>query len=480
MTVMNNDLEIQIELEKLQQHLTLKDETWQVLANAGASTIRQLRQHVEAQIYDQHRNGFQRLAGLTRWLSIKKLARLAQTIGAKFAARMVGEMDPYFAVKVAKQLSPDVLSAIAANADPAKIRQIIKALPAELIRDVALQLISERNFIILGRFADALSAPAIREVVNAVKDNDILLKIGYYMENRAQLSNVIRMIDNNRVADIVRAGTEDITLWPKAIWVIDKVEKELQSRLANIMASEEELTLNSLVTVANREELWGPVLRALAVVNPKHYRKIVNLPALRDSAVITNLVDTAVELDLLQEALPLVKAMKSEFQEVVAHTALRKGEEVAEAVLEAAHAAQQFDLVLDLAQHLKDEERNMIARLPISHNRNALEGLMNAATQTGKVDLLLDFAQRLQKDSLQKVVDISLLDGGNLLQSLLDSARTTDGGWKAVATAITAVDAPDVLAQVGRVYKRQPENDQNAFQQAAQATGVWPRLQALI
>ena len=471
------NLEIQIELEKLGQYLTLEDASWQALAEAGASNLRELREHIEQEMYDQHRKGFQHLASWTRWLSIKQLAKLAHAIGAKMAARLVGEMDPYFAVKVARRLSPDFLSEVAANADPRKLRDVINRLPADLIREVALKQINEGKFMLLGRFADALSAPSIREVVNAVKDDGVLLTIAFYMENTTQLSNVIRMIDNNRVASIVRSGTENLDLWPKAIWVIDHVEGELKSRLGNIMAEEDERTLDSLVDVAHRQQLWGPVLRALSVVNPRHYRKIVNLPALRNNTVITELVNAAVSKNLLEETLPLVKAMQRDYQEVVAHTALRQGEEVAEAVVQAAHQAGHWDLILDLAQFLDDDERNMLARLPSSHNPSVIEALMRNAAKAGKTDLLLDFARRFHREGLQTVVEISLRDGGDLLQAFLDAARHTHNGWQAIATAVSVVDAPDMLRDIGRVYQRQSPEDQQAFREAANETGLWSRLE---
>ncbi|MDF1724020.1 MAG: hypothetical protein P1U59_05830 [Alcanivorax sp.] len=477
MNDLTTNLEIQIELEKLDQYLTLDHSTWQALADAGTSNLRELREHIEQEMYDQHRKGFQHLASWTRWLSIKQLAKLAYAIGAKMAARLVGEMDPYFAVKVARRLTPDFLGEIAAQADPRKIREIIRRLPAEIIREVALKQIQEKQFLLLGRFADALSAPSIREVVNAVKDDGALLTIAFYMENTAQLSNVIRMIDNSRLASIVRSGTENVELWPKAIWVIDHVEGELKSRLGNIMAEQDERTLDSLVDVAHRQQLWGPVLRALSVINPRYHRKIVNLPSLRNSTVITELVNAAVSKNLLEETLPLVKAMQRDYQEVVAHTALRQGEEVADAVVQAAHQAGHWDLILDLAQHLGDDERNMLARLPSTHNPSIIEALMRNAAKSGKTGLLLDFARRFHRDGLQTVVEISLRDGGDLLQAFLDAARDTRNGWQAIASAVSVVDAPDMLRDIGRIYQRQNAQDQQAFREAANETGFWSRLE---
>lgn len=102
---------------------------------------------------------------------------------------------------------------------------------------------------------------------------------------------------------------------------------------------------------------------------------------------------------------------------------------------------------------------------------------MRNAAKSGKTDLLLDFARRFHREGLQTVVEISLRDGGDLLQAFLDAARDTRNGWQAIATAVSVVDAPDMLRDIGRVYQRQPPQDQQAFREAANETGLWPRLE---
>ena len=146
-------------------------------------------------------------------------------------------------------------------------------------------------------------------------------------------------------------------------------------------------------------------------------------------------------------------------------------------MVQAAHQSGQWDLILDLAQFLGDEERNMLARLPSTHNTSVIEALMRNAAKLGKTDLLLDFARRFHREGLQTVVEISLRDGGDLLQAFLDAARDSRDGWHAIATAVSVVDAPDMLRDIGRIYQRQNPQDQQAFREAANETGLWSRLE---
>ena len=64
-----------------------------------------------------------------------------------------------------------------------------------------------------------------------------------------------------------------------------------------------------------------------------------------------------------------------------------------------------------------------------------------------------------------------------LLQAFLDAARDTRDGWQAIATAVSVVDAPDMLRDIGRIYQRQNPQDQQAFREAANETGLWSRLE---
>lgn len=470
------DLETRAELDKINELLDLQEESQQALAKAGAKKLRVLRKHLDSQLHNYKRSSFRGLAGWVRVLSKGYVAKLAQhALGSQIAGRVVSEMDPLIGSKIAKRLAPEFLAEAAAAADPAKVRDIIKLLPADLIRDAAMVMVQRGDYILMGRFADALSAPALRLIIEAVKDDAILLHIAYYMSDKSQLSKVVQMIDNDRVASILHTGTKH-DLWPEALAIIDGVNAELKGRLANIMAKQDETTLNSLVNVAYQQRLWGPVLRGMAKMNPKYYRKIVNLPAVKDKAVLTDLIQCAYEDGLIEAALPLVRPMSAEYQSAIAEAALQKGQEVTEAVLWAAQNSGRWDIILELAQHLGDDDRNTLAKLPIAQNRKVLNDLLHTAAKTGSLDLVLDFAKRFTPEGLRTVVAIGLENSGDLLESILKAARKTPDGWSAVVTAIAAVDDKAVLDDIGKVYRRQPPQDQSDFRAAATSEGIWKKI----
>lgn len=469
------DLETQAELNKLGQLLNLSADDLAPLASGGAENLRRYRRRVNQRIFDHHRDRFRRLEKVVRLLPKATVARLAQSaFGPRLSGRVVGEMDPLRAFKIAKRLPPEFLADAALHVDPPRVREIIRQLPAELIRDAALVMVAREDYITLGRFADALSAPAIRAVVGAVHDDAVLLHIAFYMEEKSQLSSIVHMIDNDRVASIMRTGTEK-DLWPEALSVVDNVDDELRGRLANIMAEQDEATLDGLVHVAYQQNLWGPVLRGMSRMNPKYHRKIVNLPSVKDETVLGDLVSTAYAEGLLEAALPLAAPMRAEWQKVVAHAALQQGPEVAEAAMWAAHNADQWDVALELFEYTDDSERDMLAQLPIASNKHVLDGLIRTAARIGKLGLLLNFVERMENQGQRAAAELSLANDGELLESILDAARTTEGGWAAVAVALSTV-GEDELSHAAQVYHRQSEEDRAAFQAAAREKGVWDVL----
>ena len=472
------DLETRAELEKLVAELKLDDATLNELAGAGAINIRRLRQSIQQKRHARKRAGFRKLAGLVRWLPKTYVAKLAQTaFGAELSGRVVGQMDPIRASRIARLLPPAFLADAAAAAEPERAREIIQLLPADVIRDAALILFERKDYILMGRFADALSAPAIRQVVASVPDDAALLQVAFFMEDKTQLGRILQMVDNERIATIMQTGMRE-DLWPQALSIIDNVSNELRARLANIMAAQDAETLNDLVSVAHRENLWGPVLRGLAQVNPKHYRKIVNLPAVRDEALLGDLITSAHEENLLEVALPLAERMRAEHQKTVAHAALKQGDELAEAALWAAHNSGRWDVLLELAQHLDDEERNVLARLPIARNRKVLRSLLSSAARAGRIPLLLDFAKRFEPEGLQLVVEIALENSADLLETIIASARTTPGGWDALAVAISSVHEENTLREIGAVYREQYPDDREAFKAAVGES--WNRIGPLL
>lgn len=470
------DLETRAEIERLKSSLDLSAETLCELEKLGAGAIHQLRHSITEQVFGYKREGFESLAGLVRFLPAGYLAKLAvSAFGARLCGRLVSCMNPISAAAIAKRLPPEFLADASAHADPRRVREVIRLLPAAVVRDSTLVLVKRQAYGVMARFADALSPSAIRAIVKAVDDDETLLKIAFLMEDKSQISKMIQMIDNDRIARIVRTGT-DKALWPAALAIIDGVEGELRSRLANIMGQQDSATLDGLVLVAHEQGLWPPVLRGMAAMSSKHYRKIVNLPSVQKPQLLQGLIQCAYDENLLEATLPLVSYMRADHQKLVAKLVLEQGDEIADATLWAANNSGHWRVILELAQYLEDSERNVLARMSIFRKKAPLKALLESAAESGQMLLLLDYAKRLDADGLRLMVQIALENSGDLLESMLSAARKDPEGWKVVVTAVAAVEKKEHFSQLREVFARQTREDQQAFRNSAEGLGFWERV----
>lgn len=470
------DLQTRAEVHKLAQLLKLSADQLADLGPAGAGDLARLRRHIAQRVNDDRRDGMRRLASLTRLLPARYAAGLAQrALGPRITARLVGEMEPLQARNIARHITAAFVADAAPHVDPERVQALVPTLPVEQVRDAALLLAEQGDYITMGRFADALSPQQLRAVVSAIESDAVLLRTAFFVERREQLSGIVYNIDNDRIARIMRTGTSE-GLLPEALSVIDHVDDELKARLANIMGAQERDALNALVDVAHRQRLWAPILRGMAHMHPKFQRRIVNLPALRDEALLADLVRAAYEEDLFEQALPLVKPMRPELRRVVAHAALSQGNDVAEAALRAAQSGGHWDVILDLAQDTDAAERDMLAGLPVLQRREVLEDVIAAIDTPPRAEAALDILGRMPADGLHLAATAATDDYAMGLERILDLLPADSQQMHVLARALATLD-DRLLRTAAEPVATRDARLRDAFTRAAQAAGVHDRLQ---
>lgn len=464
------------EIGKLAAVLGVEPESLAELgSSAGADELHRLRRRINKTIFDEKRDRFIRLERVTRLLPASYVARLAtEAFGPLLSARVVAEMNPLRARNIARHVSAAFVADVAPHIDPEKVQELIPQLPTELVKDTALLLVEREDYVTMGRFGDALSAQQLRAVVSAIDDDAALLLTGFFIEKREQLSRIIHNIDNVRIARIMRRGTE-ANLLPQALFIIDHVTDELKGRLADIMGEQDEATLDKLVSVADEELLWGPILRGLSNMHPRYRRKIVNLPQVKNEQLLGDLVRAAYEEGLLAVALPLARVMRPDYKRVVAHAALKQGADVAEAALEAAHSAGEWSTLLDLARYADESERELLATLRVLRRPEAMEALLEALNSDAAADMLLDVLGRMDQEAQQTAAYLLAAEGGALLEHLLDLAGGLHERWGTVARIIARLDG-QAMEDAGRVLRRRSDAEAAALRDGAKREKVWDVL----
>ena len=379
-------LEARAETIKLARLLGQPAENFDYLLDQPAASIRRFREALSDALFDQHRQGFERLAKLSSLLPTGITATLASTLlGATMSGRVAGELPPERAVKLAQKLPTEFLTRVCVELDPRRAEPLIKQMPASIVIDVAKGLIEREDYITMARFVGALPQDVLEQTINAIDSDEVLLRVAFFVENKSQLDAVIRILDETRLHGAIQAAT-DHDLWPQALSLVTQIGDDLKGQLGDIVAGQDETVLDGLAHVAQAQQLWRPVLTAVASMHENNQRKVVNLPAVTRREVLEAIIDTAHQQNLWPTLLPLVALMNTKHQQSVAKIALQQDPALLEGILAAVH--DQPDLqttLLDAIASLPAKTQTQLGETAAKkHPLDSYDKLWSIATNMGR------------------------------------------------------------------------------------------------
>lgn len=300
------------EVLKLARALGTTPAQLEYLDKLDAAAIRQLREQASASLFDAHHKLFQRIAATTRLLPAPLVAVIAEkAIGPLLCARTTGLLPPERAVEISRRLQAGFLADLCIELDPRSARAVIAAMPVERVVEVSRELARRKEYITMGRFVDCLGDAAIRATMNDLRDDEALLRIGFFVEDKRRLSDIIELLPRQRLLDIVRVAADgDAELWPEALAMINSVEDAQRRLMADLAAGMEETAILKMIATTQAQQLWPAMLPVVAMMNAANQRRLLNLPALRDAAVLDSLMRAAESARLWPLLLPLLALME--------------------------------------------------------------------------------------------------------------------------------------------------------------------------
>ena len=200
--------------------------------------------------------------------------------------------------------------------DPRRARDIIFALPPQLIGKVADVLTQRGEWIVMGRFVGHMTDDSLRAAFAVIPDAG-LLRISYFVEEKDQLDHVVRLLETERLSGAIRSASEE-DLWPQGLDLLTRVTPELAGWLADLASDEEDYVLDGMVHAAQRDGLWDIVLPVTQQMSEDGLARFATLPSLHTPEVIGAVIDAAYAADLLTDLLPLAALMPDEARQIVA------------------------------------------------------------------------------------------------------------------------------------------------------------------
>ena len=307
---------VRAELIKLSRVLGTGEGQVAFLAPLGVAGLRQLEDRVSSALFDEHRKAFQGLADAAKLLPASLVAKMSELVfGPMLSARVAGLMDPAKAIEVASKLKTRFLADVCVEMDPRSASELLKRMPTKIIIDVAQLLLERHEYVTMGRFVDDLTDEAIRAVTAAIKDDEALVRIGFFVERAGRLNDVVGLLDDERVRRIVAttsSGPPDVQA--AGLGMMSQFSPAQLARFGEAAISLGPKVLNALIATAQREDaadVVGAVMQGVGASGRKAFAAMLKG---MDAATLAAWARATTEAGLWPAALRILAASSRDIQ----------------------------------------------------------------------------------------------------------------------------------------------------------------------
>jgi len=353
------------EVLKLCRTLGADPEQLGFLERLPAEQVRELRRAVYDRFFLLDRKLFDRVTRAFRRLPFWLGAWMARLAGPLLTARVAGDLPARQAARMAQRLPPAFVADVCPFLDPRCAHDLIHALPTAAILPIALELLRRRDWITTGRFVDFLPDEAIRAVLEHIENDEMLLRISFFVESPNRLDHVVHLMPAERLRQaILLAVDESRDLLTEVMSLIIHVSYALKRELGDLAAAQDESVLDRVVEAAHAQQLWTDLLPAISVLSEAAQHKVVNLPILReDASVLVSILDAAHRGALWGDVLPLVRFMDEPMRIAVARFAENLPTDALEGAAAAALLGEHWEALLDIARRISEPRQRAWATI---------------------------------------------------------------------------------------------------------------------
>ena len=218
------------ELRKLAHVLGVAPERLEALRAVPPADLRVLRAQISDALFEADRPQFAKVAALSKAIPVPIAAKVTEhAFSPLLAARTAELVDPRKASELVARLSDRYLADVSAAMDPARAPDVVAGIPAERIARVGAELARRGDWIVIAGFIDHVTSAGLAAAVN-VFTGEQLLRIGFVLDDKTRLDQVVGLISDAQLDEIYRAA-EEKDLWPE---LDDLLEHLSPPRLARI------------------------------------------------------------------------------------------------------------------------------------------------------------------------------------------------------------------------------------------------------
>jgi hypothetical protein len=228
---MSTPTRVVAELRKLARALDLDADAVAFLAPVGEADLRALRRQVGEALFQADRPALLRVAALSKALPGPVAAKLAEAVLPPLIAARTSELlEPHRAADLVRRISVKYLADVSLYMDAARAPEVIAAVPAGRVAEVAAELARRAEWIVIGSFVAQVDDEALAASV-ARFDGEQLLRIGFVLDDLTRLDDIGGMFTEQQLDELLAAAPEH-ALWPELTDLIANLAAPRVARLA--------------------------------------------------------------------------------------------------------------------------------------------------------------------------------------------------------------------------------------------------------
>ena len=354
-------LDSSAELVKLGQLLHVPSAELQFLEGMSLPTLIKVRELSTDKLFNDGSKLFQKLASASKLMPIGVTASIGEKIfDAMLCARIASQMPYQRAIDLAKKMTTPFLAKVTLELDPRRVKDIIQHMPLENLQAVANELLKHRHYMVMGRLVNFMTASNLKVILNGINSEEALLHIGFFIEGKHQLSDIIRLLPKERLQKLISYLQLHAELWPEALALMVHLEDDLKREMGDISADLGEPVLNGLVKAVYERQLWQDALPLFATMSPSTQLQLISTATLNDRGVLKSAITSTDKFALWATLLPLVEFMSHAQQHLLAELVMEEREDLQFRLIDAAYQHHLWQPLFDIMHALTEDKQHNI------------------------------------------------------------------------------------------------------------------------
>lgn len=159
-------------------------------------------------------------------------------LGPSIAANLSYHLHPKDAIGIAGHFSIKFFCDVLEHLVPEKIEGMISQSPFDLMRRAVNELITRRNFFLIGSLIDYTPIDSVEKIARGIEKLSDLISITYNARDKARVLNLFKRFDDNKIYGVMVAGLNS-NLSEEIKTIYEHADEELLEKTRKIIQAKD-------------------------------------------------------------------------------------------------------------------------------------------------------------------------------------------------------------------------------------------------